>query len=119
MIPMKCRVLQAQRILGKKWTMFIMEELRRDSAQSFNTLKGNLMGVTNKTLSQRLKELEFQGIVTRTIRRQKPLQVHYALSEKGQELKNITKLMKRWGERYNTVSSSCQQTNCTSCSWSR
>lgn len=92
-----CGVSQTLKIIGSKWTMLILHNLFEE-AKRFGQLQKSLKGISPKTLSIRLKELEKEEIIKRKIYTQVPLKVEYSLTVKGQSLKEIFQKMKEWGE---------------------
>lgn len=66
----------------------------------FGELRQSLAGVSPKTLSVRLKELEEAGVVTRTVYAEIPPRVEYALTEKGRELEALMAAMGAWGAKW-------------------
>ena len=79
--------------------MLIVQQLR-GGPQRFNELKSLLPGVSSKTLSINLKELEREHIVTRRVLGAKPLRVEYALTEKGESLTKVLETIITWGNRW-------------------
>jgi len=67
----------------------------------FGELERALEGVSPKTLSLRLKELEKDGIIAKKIFAEVPLHVEYSLTEKGKSLKEIFSALEQWGEKTN------------------
>lgn len=92
----ECSISKALDVLGGKWTFLIIRDLI-DGTKRFGELRKSLEGVSPKTLSVRLKELEEQGIINRTAYATIPPTVEYSLTEKGNSLKPIIKAMKLWG----------------------
>ena len=66
----------------------------------FNELKKNLEGISQKVLTDSLRSLEEDGIVTRTVYPEVPLRVEYSLSELGDSMRLIIKAMEDWGIGY-------------------
>lgn len=66
----------------------------------FGELRQSLAGVSPKTLSVRLKELEEAGVLTRTVYAEVPPRVEYALTEKGRELEALIAAMGAWGTKW-------------------
>lgn len=66
----------------------------------FGELRQSLAGVSPKTLSVRLKELEEAGVLTRTVYAEVPPRVEYALTEKGRELEGLIAAMGAWGTKW-------------------
>ena len=116
---MNCLVLKTQRLLGKKWTILILQELYHSVELSFNQLSIKLHIPTNKIISQRLHELEKNNLIQRKIIHQKPLSTQYTLTQKGHDLTKIFNLLKTWGKQYQEVSPTCLTTNCNQCLWKK
>jgi DNA-binding HxlR family transcriptional regulator len=66
----------------------------------FNEILDQLEVVSDRMLSERLKELESEGIVTRRVLPDPPVRVEYSLTEKGRELAPIIREMERWSLRW-------------------
>lgn len=92
-------VALALEILGGKWTVLIIRELLEGSKR-FGDLLRTLEGISPRTLSLRLRELERRGIVTRKVFAEVPPRVEYTVTRVGKELTPILKATKRWGEDY-------------------
>lgn len=95
-----CGVEKTIKIISRKWTMHILHNLF-DNKKRFKELERTLIGISTKTLSQRLKELEKEKIIKRVVFAEVPLHVEYILTEKGRSLDNIFKKMAQWGETHN------------------
>lgn len=95
----ECSIEKALDILEGKWTFLIIRDLFCGTRR-FGELRKSLRGVSPKTLSERLKELEMKNIVTRTAYATVPPTVEYTLTEKGWSLKPIIKEMKLWGAKW-------------------
>lgn len=93
-----CSVAKTVRIIGSKWTMHIIHYLF-DGTRRFGELQRYLGTISPKTLSQRLNELEKDGIINRKIFAEVPLHVEYNLTGKGKSLKSIFDQMEQWGEK--------------------
>lgn len=91
-----CGVTKALKVIGGKWSMHILHQLC-DETQRFGELQKALPGISPRTLSYRLKELEDEGIVKKKIFPVVPLHVEYSLTPKGQALKEIFKKIEIWG----------------------
>lgn len=85
------------KIIGSKWTMLILYNLC-SGTKRFGELQRLLIGISPKTLAERLKQLEENGILTKKIYPQVPLKVEYSLTEKGVSLKRIISQLDQWGE---------------------
>ncbi|MEM3399741.1 MAG: helix-turn-helix domain-containing protein [Candidatus Micrarchaeia archaeon] len=87
-------------LLGNRWTLRIICTLLYEQEKvGFNELQRKLKGISPKTLSTRLQELEEAGIINREIS-DKPLCVRYSLTEAGKELKEVAEVMERWCEKW-------------------
>ncbi len=91
-----CGVDKALKIIGGKWTILLLHNLFEGNKR-FGQLQKSLIGVSPKTLSVRLKELEKQGIIKRHVFAEIPLHVEYSLTKKGHSLKDIFSQMEQWG----------------------
>ncbi|MGB4759466.1 MAG: helix-turn-helix domain-containing protein [Candidatus Saccharimonadales bacterium] len=92
-------VATALEVLGNKWTALIIRDLAA-GCQRFCGLERSLAGISPRTLSQRLDDLEKFGIVTRKTYAEVPPRTEYSLTQKGQDLLPILRQMADWGEKY-------------------
>lgn len=92
-------------LLGKKWTAFIVWALL-DGPRRFTELATAAPGLRDRVLSQRLKELEAAGIVTRSQYLEVPPRVEYELTDRGRGLEPVIEEMERWGRRWNDAGAS-------------
>lgn len=79
-------MVQRLQVFFSKWVVEIVVVLGRRESMRFNELKTSLAGISGRTLSQRLKELEAQGLVKRTMYDEMPVRVEYALTKKGTDV---------------------------------
>ena len=93
----KCGVEKTLKIIGSKWTMNILHNLF-SGKKRFGQLQKLLSGISTKTLSARLQELEKEKIIAKKVFAEVPLHVEYSLTEKGKSLKDIFNKMAKWGE---------------------
>ena len=94
----KSCVMHTLKIVGSKWTILILHELC-EGTKRFGELQRTLPGISPKTLSLRLQQLEKDGVVKKKIYAEVPLRVEYSLTQKGQSLRNIIDTMRKWGEQ--------------------
>ena len=94
----ECGVMKTMKIMGSKWSMLILHQLCSNKKR-FGELQRSLPGISPKTLSERLKQLEDQGIVNKKIFAEVPLHVEYSLTEKGASLKDIFAKVGTWGDK--------------------
>lgn len=83
--------------MGSKWTILILYALC-GGTKRFGELQRLLEGISPKTLSERLTQLEEQDIVSKKVYAEVPLKVEYSLTEKGKSLKKIIMQLDQWGE---------------------
>jgi DNA-binding HxlR family transcriptional regulator len=95
----ECTVERALEVIGGKWTTLILRDLLQDTKR-FGELRANLTGISPKTLTDRLRGLENEGIVKRTIYPEIPPKVEYRLTKKGQALGKIIDEMAAWGAKH-------------------
>lgn len=98
LIP-ECPVATTVQLIGNKWKLLIIRNLLQRPWR-FNELQKNLDGISQKVLTDSLRSMEADGIVTRTIYPEVPPRVEYALSELGESLRPILDVMSAWGENY-------------------
>ena len=93
-----CPVEKTLDIIGGKWTILILRDLF-SGTKRFGELRKSLEGISPKTLSERLRYLEEEGIVQKKIYAEVPPKVEYSLTERGETLRSIIVTLKRWGEK--------------------
>jgi DNA-binding HxlR family transcriptional regulator len=86
-------------IIGSKWTALILRDMAR-GAQRFSELEKSISGINPRTLSQRLDDLEAQGIITKKSFAEVPPRTEYTLTAKGQDLIPVLRQMAAWGDKY-------------------
>jgi DNA-binding HxlR family transcriptional regulator len=97
MDPCTCGVSKTLKVIGSKWTILILHDLF-EGKKRFGELLKSQKGISPKTLSIRLQELERFGIVKKKVFAEIPLHVEYSLTKKGQSLNEIICKMREWGE---------------------
>ena len=95
----ECPVATTVQLIGSKWKLLIMRNLM-DRPWRFNELKKSLDGISQKVLTDSLRSMEEDGIITRTVYAEVPPRVEYALSDVGESMRPILDAMKEWGIRY-------------------
>ncbi len=93
-----CSVAKTLRIIGSKWTILIIRDLLQGTLR-FGELRKSLDGVSPKTLSERLKSLEKEGILVKKIYPEVPPRVEYSLTKRGKNLASVIQSMKAWGDK--------------------
>ena len=94
-----CPVATTVQMIGSKWKLLIMRNLLQRPWR-FNELKKDLEGISQKVLTDSLRSMEGDGIITRTVYPEVPPRVEYALSEVGESMRPIIKAMEDWGNDY-------------------
>lgn len=89
------------KVIGGKWKPLILW-LLDDRVMRFNELYKSIDGVTQKMLSQQLRELERDGLVARNVYPVVPPKVEYSLTEYGKSVQPILDMMHKWGRTHNT-----------------
>ena len=92
-----CGVTKAIKLIGSKWTMLLLHNLF-SGRKRFGELQKALIGISPKTLSIRLDELEKAGFISKKIFAEIPLHVEYSLTSKGKSLGELFEKMAQWGE---------------------
>ena len=95
----ECPVATTVQLIGSKWKLLIMRNLLQRPWR-FNELKNSLEGISQKVLTDSLRSMEADGIITRTVYPEVPLRVEYALSELGESMRPIMAAMEVWGIEY-------------------
>lgn len=86
-------------ILGKRWTGLIIRVLL-GGPKRFRDMKQIMPEMSDKMLTERLKELEAAGILTRHVYPETPVRIEYRLTEKGRELESVVKAIQDWSEKW-------------------
>lgn len=94
-----CPVATTVSLIGSKWKLLILRNLLARPWR-FNELKKNLEGISQKVLTDSLRSMEKDGIITRTVYAEVPPRVEYALSELGESMRPIIRAMEAWGIEY-------------------
>ncbi len=94
-----CPVATTVQIIGSKWKLLIMRNLLQRPWR-FNELRKDLEGISQKVLTDSLRSMEEDGIITRTVYPEVPPRVEYALSDLGESMRPIINAMEKWGTNY-------------------
>jgi DNA-binding HxlR family transcriptional regulator len=113
-----CTVSQTVKYLSKRWTLLIILELYKGEAYTrrFSELRDALPGITPKVLSDRLKELEGEEIITRKVDATAfPVRTEYTLTGSGLEIIDIIRDIKRWALKWKIENLACGDQDCKVC----
>ena len=94
-----CPVATTVQLIGSKWKLLILRNLLVRPWR-FNELRRDLEGISQKVLTESLRSLEADGIVTRTVYPEVPPRVEYSLTPLGESMKPILDAMEQWGTEY-------------------
>jgi DNA-binding HxlR family transcriptional regulator len=97
-----CPVATTVKLIGNKWKLLIMRNLLVRPWR-FNELQKSLDGISQKVLTENLRSMEADGIVTRKVYNETPPRVEYSLSELGESMRPIIDSLKQWGENYQNI----------------
>jgi DNA-binding HxlR family transcriptional regulator len=95
-------VLDAWKLLGKRWSLLILNTLNSKESIRFNELKRAVSGISSTVLADRLLELEREGLVTKKIYPEIPPRVEYSLTSRAKELGIVLSSLGNWVRRWNS-----------------
>ena len=98
-LVVSCEMEVTLKMIGGKWKPLILYYLIENGIKRFNQLHTYMTQVSQKTLTNQLRELESDELISRTVYPVVPPKVEYAITEKGQSLYPLLKLMCEWGEK--------------------
>jgi DNA-binding HxlR family transcriptional regulator len=90
---------RAVELIGRRWTGAILRSLH-DGETRFSDITESIPGLSDRLLSERLKELEAEGIVTRTVFPEIPVRIEYRLTDKGRALGEVMDAIGSWAHRW-------------------
>lgn len=96
--PISCPMVSAINVIGGKWKPIILHMLS-DGTMRFGEIKKNIPPISQKMLTQQLRELEADGIVRRKVYAEVPPKVEYSLTDLGTTLKPILQGLYAWGQK--------------------
>jgi DNA-binding HxlR family transcriptional regulator len=91
---------EAVELVGKRWTGAILYVLLRGGSMRFSEIAHSVPDLSDRLLSERMKELESYGIVERRVAESSPARVEYELTDRGRELAPALKALKSWADRW-------------------
>lgn len=99
-----CPVETTLMMIGDKWKVLIIRELL-PGTKRFNEIHHSIDGVSQKVLTQKLREMESDGLLERKVYAEVPPKVEYSLTELGKSLGPVLDSLKEWGEMYRKMES--------------
>ena len=113
----KCPVFGIADLVGRKWTIVILQEILLNGNKGFNAVSRRMKLISPKILSARLKELENSQIIEKKMTtvngRVKP---QYRLTQKGKELYSVIESLKMWNIKWPVKGLECSSRECVNCS---
>ena len=97
-----CSVATTLMLIGNKWKIFIIQQLM-DRPFRFSELRRAIPGISEKVLTDNLRAMEKDGLITRTVFPEVPPRTEYALSELGNTMRPIIESMATWGTGYQQI----------------
>ena len=95
-----CSVELTIKVIGGKWKPIILYHLGREGTHRFGELRQAMPNITQKMLTQQLRELEKDGLINRKVYAQVPPRVEYSLTSLGQTIIPVLQHLSRWGQQY-------------------
>lgn len=90
---------RAVELVGRRWTGVILRALLH-GATRFGQIRDSIPEMSDRMLASRLKELEAEGIVTRTVIPNTPVRVEYRLTDQGKDLQRVVATIEAWADRW-------------------
>lgn len=98
-------------LIGRRWSGVIIRAMIH-GATRFSDIQAAIPGISDRLISERLKELESEGVVVRTVVPSTPVRVDYALTDKGRALGDVVAAVAAWAETWCAPSANDQNGNC-------
>jgi DNA-binding HxlR family transcriptional regulator len=93
------RYQRAVEIVGRRWSGAILRAMLA-GASRFGEIQEAIPDLSNRMLSERLREFEAEGIVERVVMPERPVRVEYRLTEKGRSLNDVVEALSRWSQEW-------------------
>ena len=91
-----CNADEIWSVLGKTWALLILKKLSESESTRFNEIKKAIPLISNTVLSERLRDLEVHGLITKKIYAQVPTRVEYSITKQTRDLGKILKQLDSW-----------------------
>ena len=98
-LPVCSRFHRAVELIGSRWTGAIIQTLLKGKTR-YALIKAAIPDITDRMLSERLRSLEAEGVITRSVVPETPVRVEYELTDKGRSLKSALEEIGAWAERW-------------------
>jgi DNA-binding HxlR family transcriptional regulator len=96
----RCPINNSIKMIGKKFALHILRNMILLKQKRFSQFLGSIEGISTKTLSIRLHEMEKEGLITREVISTKPVQIEYSLTKKGEMFEPVLKLLGEFSVMY-------------------
>jgi len=93
------RYHHAVELVGRRWTGAVIRVLLKGRAR-YHELRDAIPDISDRMLSERLRELEIEGVIARAVVPETPVRVEYELTEKGRALEPVVRAIAKWAERW-------------------
>lgn len=112
-----CTVYKTVDFISKKWTLLILLELYKGKdIKRYSDIKNNMEEITPKVLSARLKELEQQKLIKKTIDASEfPVKTYYQLTDMGLDFIKVIQAIKTWALKWKVSNEICKSSDCKTC----
>lgn len=98
-IQVSCEMEVTLKLIGGKYKPLILDQLISHETRRFSQLLRAISQVSQRTLTNQLRELEADGLIRRAVYAEVPPRVEYSITDKGRSLERILNLMCAWGEK--------------------
>ncbi|OUL63356.1 helix-turn-helix domain-containing protein [Flavobacterium sp. AJR] len=95
-IDYNCGLTVAMEVVGSKWKFCLLDEISKGIKRPKDLVK-EIRGISKRVLQNQLKELEFHGLLSKTVYTEVPLRVEYYLTETGESLLPLIVALDKWG----------------------
>jgi DNA-binding HxlR family transcriptional regulator len=95
-----CPIEEAINLIGHKWKVLIIRNLLTTDNQRFGCLQKGINGISQKMLTQQLRQMEQDGLISRKVFAEVPPKVEYSLTDLGRSLQPILESISTWGKGY-------------------
>lgn len=92
----ECQVDEIWGVLGKTWALLVLKKLAEKDSTRFNEIKKAIPKISNTVLSDRLHDLEEQGLITKKVYAQVPIRVEYSLTKQARDLGKVLEQLNGW-----------------------
>ena len=98
--PCACSIKATISVIGGKWKAVILYYLLNEGVHRFTELRRKVPGISEKILTQQLRDLERDGVIQRKVYPEVPPKVEYSITEYGETLRPLSIAMREWGNTH-------------------